>query len=1007
MTVLVTLRGDCFDRMVEQMPDGSLLPDAVVPAVPLSSADLAAAASRPSQGVGVTIEPELVAQIVADMTDQPGSLPLFEYALTELFDAHTSPTLTRATYRALGGLQGALARRAEATFCALEPGEQEAAHQVFLRLVDVSDLTETRRRVDRAELESIGEGTGPVTTALDAFDRARLLTFDRNPVSGVPTVEVAHEALLHAWPRLRRWLDEAHDDLRLHRSLSEEVDEWERAGRAGDYLIGGARLAQFEAWPTEGAVTPTQPELAFLDASRARRDAAAIARRRSHRRLQGLVAVASVAAVLAAGLAWVAADRGQAAEASERTAHARELANASLSVVDGDPEVATLLALESIDVTRPDGAALPEAETALHAAVTANRLVSGFPGSWQAAFTSGGDLLVGGTPAHVVDPATGQDIVTLPRLPDGLEVESVAVSIDGTLATGTDGDFARLLLYDQDGTELRELHSARYGTAHGDTIGPLEFSPDGSMLASLAPLGGGLTLWDTATGDLLSTHVEGSFSGASPITVDVAFSPDGTLLAVGRDDVVLLLDLTTGDWRGIQAAHEGLTNAVAFIGDGSSIATAGWDGTIQVHDVASGRLLATTDATSGQIVAMRPSPDRARLVTGSDSGTVQLWDVTGSTVVPGATLAGLRDAALSVAFDASGTRVAAIGFDGAAVWDVRTIGPGETRTWVAAGPAVFSPDGRLVASVDESGRHVEVLSTATWEVAQTVTDVATPTGQVSGVDISPNGSTLATTTIEDVEPGRWGHLELWDIGSGTRRATIFDHPLFLGGVTFSDDGQYLAVPTCGSPGSAGGVWSIEDEAWEVILYDQPCGQSLALTGDAGMVAVDTELEDQPNVLIHETRTGDVVTAVSHAAMWRGGLDFSPDDSRLVSGGVDGTARVWDVATGERLLTLTGHTGPVEDVAYTPDGRRVVTASSDGTVRIWDADTGEMHVVLSGHADFADVSVSPDGRYLLTSDGSVARVWALDVEELAQIARARLTRGLTPAECRTYHVEDCS
>jgi len=153
-----------------------------------------------------------------------------------------------------------------------------------------------------------------------------------------------------------------------------------------------------------------------------------------------------------------------------------------------------LLALESIDVAGPEDVVLREAQTALHAAVTADRLVSTFPGSWRAAFTPEGDLLVGGTPARVVDTSSGQDVLVLPVLPEGRQVTSVAVAPDGTLATGSTGDTGLLILYDGDGTEVREMRSARYGAAHGDTIALLEFSPDGTLLASLAPWGGGLTL---------------------------------------------------------------------------------------------------------------------------------------------------------------------------------------------------------------------------------------------------------------------------------------------------------------------------------------------------------------------------------------------------------------------------------------------------------------------------------------------------------------------------------
>jgi hypothetical protein len=178
------------------------------------------------------VAPELAAELVAEVADGPGALPLFEYALTERFDARAGGALTLAGYRGIGGLRGALARRADSTYDALRPSEQEVAGQVLLRLVTIGDgVDDTRRRVHRVDLEQLPLAPETVTTVLERFGRARLLAFDRDALSGMGTVEVAHEALLRAWPRLRSWIDEVRDDLRLHDSLAVAAAEWERADR--------------------------------------------------------------------------------------------------------------------------------------------------------------------------------------------------------------------------------------------------------------------------------------------------------------------------------------------------------------------------------------------------------------------------------------------------------------------------------------------------------------------------------------------------------------------------------------------------------------------------------------------------------------------------------------------------------------------------------------------------------------------------------------------------------
>jgi DNA-binding SARP family transcriptional activator len=249
LTVLATMRADLLDRPLDEHELGGLVAAGLVSVPPLTPAQLERACVRPARGVGVAVEPELAAELVADVADRPGALPLFEYALTECFDARRDAALTLTGYRRIGGLRGALARRADETYEALGPAEQEVARQVFLRLVSLGDgVDSTRRRVRRDELAQLPSGPGVLETVLERFSRARLFTLDRDAATGMPTVEVAHEALLRAWPRLRGWIDEVRDDLRLHASLAVAAAEWERADRDPDYLLTGSRLAMYDAW---------------------------------------------------------------------------------------------------------------------------------------------------------------------------------------------------------------------------------------------------------------------------------------------------------------------------------------------------------------------------------------------------------------------------------------------------------------------------------------------------------------------------------------------------------------------------------------------------------------------------------------------------------------------------------------------------------------------------------------------------------------------------------------
>src|ERR671918_424595 len=269
----ITLRADFYDRPLLYGSVAELVRNRTEVVVPLTAPELERAVAGPAERAGVTVGPGLVTQLVADVADQPGALPLLQYALTELFDRRQNSALTADAYREIGGVPGALARRGEEIFASLSGGAKEAARQLFLRLVTLSEgVEDTRRRVLRAELVSIHADRREMEAAVDAFGRARLLSFDRDPETRGPTVEVAHEALLREGGRLRGWIDASREDLRTERRLALGAREWLEAGRDTSFLASGSRLEQFEAWMNRSGLATTPEERAFLEASLAHRE---------------------------------------------------------------------------------------------------------------------------------------------------------------------------------------------------------------------------------------------------------------------------------------------------------------------------------------------------------------------------------------------------------------------------------------------------------------------------------------------------------------------------------------------------------------------------------------------------------------------------------------------------------------------------------------------------------------------------------------------------------------
>jgi basic membrane protein A len=280
--------------------------------------ELESAVLGPAEASNLEVESTLIAALVADTIGQPGGLPLFQFSLTDLTNAAADGRLTLESYERSGGVRGALTARAEDAMAGLSDGT-EVARQVLLRLVDVGgNGTVTRRRVGAAELLGLGFEAVAVREVLERLGAHRLLTFDRDPATGLPTVELAHDALVTGWDRLSHWIDGARSDLRRRAALAVALTEWEEADRNVDYLPSGEQLQRYEAWRSEGSVALTVEEHAYLDEARRRQDKAEELERsrleiesRLRRRARNHLIVAALlaAVVVAAGVIAFLASR--------------------------------------------------------------------------------------------------------------------------------------------------------------------------------------------------------------------------------------------------------------------------------------------------------------------------------------------------------------------------------------------------------------------------------------------------------------------------------------------------------------------------------------------------------------------------------------------------------------------------------------------------------------------------------------------------------------------------
>ena len=263
------MRADFLGKCATHPALAAALSDHQVLVGPMTEDELRRSIEMPTRRVGCEVEAGLVDVLIQDVQGQSGALPLMQYALLELWQQRDGRRLTLEAYHAIGGLRGALERRANEELGQFTEGERELCRRIFLRLTQPGEGTEdTKRRASYRELAAVGPGAESVQVVLRRLADARLITTEgdeRRPGEG--SVDVAHEALIRGWPELRKWIDADRAGLRTQRRLTEAVREWEGNGRDASFLYGGARLAVANEWAETHRAELNGLEAEFLSAS--------------------------------------------------------------------------------------------------------------------------------------------------------------------------------------------------------------------------------------------------------------------------------------------------------------------------------------------------------------------------------------------------------------------------------------------------------------------------------------------------------------------------------------------------------------------------------------------------------------------------------------------------------------------------------------------------------------------------------------------------------------------
>ena len=287
--LVVALRADRLGDVAAHPAFAALVERGLYLLKAMDETGIRAAIEGPARRAGLLLEPGLVDLLVRDVEGEPGALPLLSHALLQTWAQREGRTLTVAGYHASGGIRGAVAQSAELVYEKAAPGQRPLLRDLMLRLVTPSPEGEpVRSRIPRRVIATDPDHEQVIELLVDA----RLVTSDEE------MVELAHEALARAWPRLRGWLDDDADGQRILRHLALAADTWDAMGRPDAELYRGVRLTRALEWRDRATPDLNAAEREFLDASQRHADAQRHAARRRRR---------AVTTALAAGLAVTAA----------------------------------------------------------------------------------------------------------------------------------------------------------------------------------------------------------------------------------------------------------------------------------------------------------------------------------------------------------------------------------------------------------------------------------------------------------------------------------------------------------------------------------------------------------------------------------------------------------------------------------------------------------------------------------------------------------------------------
>ncbi|MGW0172823.1 nSTAND1 domain-containing NTPase [Rhodococcus sp. NPDC003322] len=1020
--VIATMRSDFYAQAIAHPVLADALERRSRAVSPLSRADMVEVITRPAQLIGLKLESGLVDLILHDLgvltSDDGGStvLPLLSHLLDSMWERRRGGQLTVSAYRATGGVRGSVAATAERTWEDLDERGRVLARAIMVHLVYVTQTgTDVKiRRTLPQLLAFAGDDADAARKVVDQFIAARVLVADAD------SVELIHDAVIEAWPRLKTWIQEDGSYSAVRQQIEEDAVRWEESNRDSSLLYQRGRLdivreydaprIAAEGYPgatrdpgrVAATLTPSATEFLSTSTRHVRRNTWVA------RTVMAALVLSTVVALVAVSMAVSAKNR---AESERSAAQFRQVVALADSLRATDPTTAARLSLAAWQM-RPGSDAAYSRLIATEATPIGQTLDGHAGPVYGVAISADGAMMASASDDRTVrlwdlkDPA-GPSPVGAPLTGSAKYMASVSFAPTGkVLAAGT-GDGTVFLWDVSDPAAPRLLlDGVRAGTK---SVHNIRFSPDGRTLA-VPNDDGTVSLFDTSAA-LASPPAPGPFPvttlQAHPAGVrTISFRADSAVMATSSDDrSIRLWDMANRaapvQLPPVHADFGDVVHSVSFAPDGRTLAASSDDGVIRLFDTTDVRAVreigTPVQAHTGAIWTIAFAEDGATLVSASWDGTVKRWSVAAGRGT-------MRELKPAMTGNGGGVPALALSPDGATV--VTGGQDSNLRVWTLPRSALsvsesaltlpsISHDGSLMAT----GGYDSVIRL--WGVgrdgrARMVGSVPLPRpfGGAHMVALSPDGTLMATAATTG------GQVQIWDVRDPVRPQPLGEpiatQTRYTWELAFSPDNRTLAT---GDDDTSVRLWNLADPAHPVPWGERLDGPSnlvrtVVFSPDgASLVAVDADggvfawtVTDPARPEQRDVEDGGGGAGIN-------GVSFNPEGTVMATGTDDQTLVLWDRAADGSMTVrepeLRGHSGTVYSVSFDSDGRHVVSGSDDGTVRLWDvSDQAQMREVGGPIATDGSgrwqVAFLPGSDTVVAADGDgVLRAWRLDVDSIIE------------------------